>query len=102
MQCYSGGVLDVFIEPTLPAPRMVVIGSESVAHALVRFSKNLQFHVTVVDPLASPASFPEADQIAGELALQTLPLGAESFIVVATHGRYDEEALEQAVQTKAS
>ena len=102
MQCYSGGVLDVFIEPSLPAPHMVVVGTETVARALVRISKTLQFHVTVVDPLATRESAPEADEIVNQLALQALPLGEESFIVIATHGRYDEEALEQAAQTSAS
>jgi xanthine dehydrogenase accessory factor len=96
MQCYSGGVLDVFIEPNLPKPQMVVVGYETVARALVRISKTLQFHVTVVDPLATRESVPEADAIVNELKL---PGG--DFIVVATHGRYDEEALEQAVKTDA-
>jgi xanthine dehydrogenase accessory factor len=102
MQCYSGGVLDVFIEPNLPRPQMVVVGYETVARALVRISKTLQFHVTVVDPLASRESVPEADDVVNELKLSDLPLGGESFIVIATHGRYDEEALEQAAQTDAS
>jgi xanthine dehydrogenase accessory factor len=102
MQCYSGGVLDVFIEPDLPRPQMVIVGYETVARALVRISKTLHFHVTVVDPLASPESVPEADVVVNELKLSTLPLGGESFIVVATHGRYDEEALEQAAGTDAA
>ena len=84
MQCYSGGVLDVFIEPNLPRPHMVIVGDESVARALAEFSKTLQFHVTVIDPLANPVP-PDA-----------------SFVVVATHGRYDEETLEAAVKTDAS
>ena len=102
MQCYSGGVLDVFIEPNLPRPHLVVIGYETVARALVRIARTLSFQVTVVDPLASQASVPEADEILNELNLATLPFGGESFIVIATHGRYDEEALEQAVSTSAS
>jgi len=102
MQCYSGGVLDVFIEPNLPKPQMVVVGYETVARALVRISKTLQFHVTVVDPLATKESVPEADEVVNQLSLSTLPLSGEAFIVIATHGRYDEEALEQAVQTTAS
>src|SRR5260370_15936147 len=83
MQCYSGGVLDVFIEPNLPKPHMVIVGDESVARALAEFGKTLQFHVTVIDSLA-----------------RAVPPDA-SFVVVATHGRYDEEALEQAVKTEA-
>ena len=100
MQCYSGGVLDVFIEPSLPRPQMVVVGYETIARALVRISKTLQFHVTVVDPLASRGSIPEADEVINELKL---PAGDnEMFVVVAMYGRYDEEALEQAARTNAS
>jgi xanthine dehydrogenase accessory factor len=73
-----------------------------VARALVRISKTLQFHVTVVDPLATKQSVPEADAIVNELKLTGMELGGESFIVIATHGRYDEEALEQAAGTNAS
>ncbi len=101
MQCYSGGVLDVFIEPNLPKPQMIVVGYETVARALVQFSKTLQFHVTVVDPLATRESVPEADVIINELNLAAVTTAGEAYIVVATHGRYDEEALEQAVRTSA-
>jgi xanthine dehydrogenase accessory factor len=99
MQCYSGGVLDVFIEPNLPKPHLVVIGYETVARAVVRIAKTLQFHVTMVDPLASKESVPDADEIVNDL---TLPRKGETFIVIATHGRYDEEAIEQAAKTDAS
>jgi xanthine dehydrogenase accessory factor len=102
MRCYSGGVLDVFIEPNLPKPHMVVVGHETIARALVRISRTLEFHVTVVDPLATRESFPEADAVASELNLAALNLSGETFIVIATHGRFDEEAIEQAVGTSAS
>ncbi len=98
MQCYSGGVLDVFIEPSVPKPHMVIAGHETIARALVRIAKTLQFHVTVVDPLAS--SVPEADQVISESRLP--PVSGETSVIVATHGRYDEEALEQAVKSGAS
>ena len=102
MQCYSGGVLDVFIEPNLPQAQLVVVGYETVARALVRIARTLSFHVTVVDPLATRANVPEADEIVNELKLTSLALSGEAFIVIATHGRYDEEALEQAAHTGAS
>ncbi len=102
MRCYSGGVLDIFIEPNLPNPQMVVVGYEAVARALVRISKALRFHVTVVDPLVTKEAVPDADQVVNELKLAEKPMSGESFIVIATHGRYDEEAVEQAVQTNAS
>ena len=99
MQCYSGGVLDVFIEPNLPRPRMVIVGHESIACALAAISRTLRFHVTVVDPLATREGIPEADDILSDLSL---PVGGEQCVVIATHGRYDEEALEQALRTEAS
>ncbi len=98
MQCYSGGVLDVFIEPHVPMPHMVIAGYETIARALVRIAKTLGFHVTVVDPLA--INIAEADEVISELRLP--PVTRETYVVVATHGRYDEEALEQAVRNGAS
>jgi len=98
MQCYSGGALDIFIEPHLPSARLVIVGSEPVARALARIGKAMRFHVTVVDPAATAASIPDADVVMNELRLP-----AESaYVVVATHGRNDEEALEQASRTRAS
>ncbi len=85
MQCYSGGALDIFIEPQLPKPRIVVVGSEPIARALARIAEAMQFHVLQV----------------AEPRLPALQEG-ETFIVIATHGRFDEEAIEQAVQTNAS
>ncbi|HSP16035.1 MAG TPA: NTP transferase domain-containing protein [Thermoanaerobaculia bacterium] len=98
MQCYSGGVLDVFIEPSVPKPHMVIAGYETIARALVRIAKTLQFHVTVVDPLA--VTIPDADQVINEMRLP--PMTGETYVVVATHGRYDEDALEQAARSGAS
>ncbi|HXH41672.1 MAG TPA: NTP transferase domain-containing protein [Thermoanaerobaculia bacterium] len=85
MQCYSGGALDIFIDPQLPKPKIVVVGSEPVARALARLAEVMQFQVTAVDEPRLPA-FSEGD----------------TSIVIATHGRYDEEAIEQAVRTNAS
>lgn len=100
MQCYSGGVLDVFIEPHRPKPEMIVLGHETIARALARISKTLGFNVTVVDPLATRAEIPEADEIVNELKVPARD--GETFVVVATHGRFDEEALEQAVRSSAA
>lgn len=101
MPCYSGGALDIFIEPHLPKPPLVVIGSEPVAQALVRIGKALRFHVAVIDPDATPASHPEADQIVNALGFESLKRMNEAAVVIATHGRFDEEAIEQAAGTPA-
>lgn len=101
MPCYSGGTIDLFIEPQLPNPPLIVLGRDPVAAALVRLGKAMQFDVTLIDPLADPNSFPAADRLIHRLDLPALEIGARAAVIVATHGRFDEEAIEQAVGTGA-
>lgn len=101
MPCYSGGTIDLFIEPHLPNPPLAILGRDPVAAALVRLGKAMQFDVTLIDPLADSKSFPAADRVIHRLDLTSLEVGARAAIVIATHGRFDEEAIEQAVGTDA-
>ncbi len=43
--CPSGGTVDVFIEPILPPPRLVVIGETAVARALTDLGQRLGYFV---------------------------------------------------------
>ncbi|BBM74085.1 XdhC family protein [Rhodothermus marinus] len=97
MTCYSGGTLDVYIEPLLPPPQLLVLGRSAVAQALVRLGRALGYRVLVADPEASTALFPEADFLVPSFALDNLPLTPWTFAVVATQGEGDEEALEAAL-----
>jgi xanthine dehydrogenase accessory factor len=45
MTCHSGGTLDIYLEPVLPAPELVVIGDSPVAQALRTFAAPLSFRV---------------------------------------------------------
>jgi xanthine dehydrogenase accessory factor len=58
----------------------------------------MNFRVTVVDPLLSPSEAPEADQVLNALDLAELPASLPRYVVVASRGRFDEEAVEQALQ----
>ncbi len=102
MPCYSGGVLDIFIEPHLPPPQLVVLGYEAIAAALVRIGQALRFQITVIDPVATREALPQADRVVNTLNLPSLPMTSSTSIVIATHGRFDEDALEQALRTSAS
>ncbi|MDQ7039581.1 MAG: XdhC family protein [Rhodothermus sp.] len=93
MTCYSGGTLDVYIEPLLPPPQLLVLGHSAVAQATVRLGHVLRYRVLVADPEASAERFPEADLLHPSFALETLPLTPWTFAVVATQGEGDEEAL---------
>ena len=79
--CQSEGALEVYIEPVLPAPHLVIVGRSPMVETLADLSRALGWRTTVVDRGVFSAA--DADQ--------------RSMVVVATQGHGDEEAVEQAV-----
>ncbi len=102
MTCHSGGTLDVYIEPVLPKPHILIMGRSPVGQSLARLGKAINYSVSVVAPDVNKESYPEADRVRADLNLGELKVGLQTFIVVSTQGECDEEALENAVQTDAS
>ncbi len=47
--CLSGGALEIFLEPQLPAPRVVVIGDAPIARALADVARAAGYDVVVAD-----------------------------------------------------
>lgn len=72
--CLSGGALEIFLEPRLPAPRVGVVGDTPIALALVSVGERLGYEV----------GLGESD--------------ADVAVVVASHGRGEEDALERALR----
>jgi xanthine dehydrogenase accessory factor len=95
--CASGGSLDIYLEPHLPKPHLVVVGHLPVAEALVALAGPLGFRVSVMTPEASREQFPSADEFLDRLDFSSLPRG-ERFVVVASHGNYDEEGIRAALE----
>jgi xanthine dehydrogenase accessory factor len=77
--CLSGGAVEIFLEPRVPAPRMLVVGDSPVAEALAQLGRPLGFDVQLV---------------AGE---QAQPQAGDAAVVVASHGRGEEPALTAAL-----
>ena len=102
MTCHSGGALDVYIEPVLPKPHILIIGSSPVGRTLARLAKAIGCTVSVAAPNATQATHPEADRIQPHLNLSELKTGPQTFIVVSTQGESDEEALEDSLHTDAA
>ena len=102
MTCHSGGTLDVYIEPVLPKPNILILGRSPVGRALAKLGKAINYSVSVAAPQADRATYPDADQVQADLDLSGVRIGPQTFIVVSTQGEYDEEALEQALKTNAS
>jgi xanthine dehydrogenase accessory factor len=101
MNCHGGGALDVYIEPVLPKSRILIFGRSPAAQSLSKLGKAVGYGVGVVSHGATTELFPDADFVAKEITSGQIYNGSETFIVVATQGERDEEALEQALCTDA-
>ena len=100
MTCNSGGTVEIYLEPVLPAPRLVVFGVSPTARALVRLGKAVGYSVIAIDPAAEPDLFPEADQVVTDLGRAPrlyAPSKSPRFAVVATLGERDEAAIRDAL-----
>lgn len=87
-----GGQVEVFVEPILPPPTLVVIGAGHVGKAVVHLAKWLGFRVAVSDDRAefcTPESTPGADEYypveMGKLAEQ-LKITRRTYLVVTSRG----------------
>jgi xanthine dehydrogenase accessory factor len=98
--CPSEGTMDVFVEPVLPRPQVVVCGSSPVAVAVARLGRQLGFAVTACAPAAEQGSFVEVDRRIEGYALPVDDAGAR-FVVVSTQGRGDEAALQAMLAVEA-
>ncbi len=93
MTCYSGGTMEIYIEPYLPEPQLLVCGVSPAAEALVKIGKAVGFKVFLIDPLATPEKFPDVDVILTRIEAERLGNSRERYAVVATNGTWDEEAI---------
>lgn len=87
MACDSEGEMEVFVEPMMPAPRLVIVGSSPMTAVLAEIARAVGWRTWTAA---------EASQI-GEIERQA----EGSYVVVATQGVFDEPALEAALSTSA-
>src|SRR5580700_3552704 len=87
--CPSRGTMDVFVEPVLPRPQIVVCGASPVAVAVAELGRKLGYAVTVCAPASEQPAFAEAERRIEGFALQVEDAGSR-FVVVSTQGRGDE------------
>ncbi|HEY6865095.1 MAG TPA: XdhC family protein [Burkholderiales bacterium] len=94
MTCDSGGTVEIYVEPVLPVPRLLLFGSTPAVRALAAIARAMGYRVEVVDPDAAPADFPGAS-VRSDLSPGDIPRGAH--VVVATMGDRDLEILDAAL-----
>lgn len=86
MTCASGGALDIYMEPHFPLPQLMLIGDSPIIAALQQLAPALDFNLTNLD----------------DTSLPTAHIDERTFIVIATHGQYDENVLEQVLSSSAA
>jgi xanthine dehydrogenase accessory factor len=101
LTCISGGTLEIYIEPQLAQPHLVVIGHLATAEALVSLGKGLGWRVSLMGLDVTRERFPSADYIFDNLDFSQLAITQNTHIVVASHGNYDEDMLVAALQSQA-
>jgi xanthine dehydrogenase accessory factor len=100
LTCFSGGTLEIFIEPQYPQPRLLVIGSLPVARALVSLGRVMHYDVIAVDPDGDNHSQADGAPVVTALTDIGLHVRPDTYAVVATHGNFDEAALEPLLKAR--
>src|SRR5215472_14444793 len=98
-----GGMMDVYIEPVVPKPELLIAGHGRIAQTLARLGQLMNFSVTVNDPSADREAFPEADRLVNrDFNLTETPISAATFVVIATLHKNDHLWLQRALQSEAA
>jgi xanthine dehydrogenase accessory factor len=84
ISCQSEGALEIYIEPVLPVPHLVIVGSSPMAHTLAKLAKALDWLTDLVSP--------------GDFTAQSAT--ERSMVIVATQGHGDEDMIERAVAAR--
>jgi xanthine dehydrogenase accessory factor len=98
-----GGTMDIFIEPVLPKPELLIVGHGRIAETLAALGDMMGFRITVNDPAAERGSFPQAQKLVTEdFDLTETPIGPKSFVVIATQHKRDHLWLKKALAGDAA
>jgi len=95
--CPSKGSMDIFVEPVLPSPRLVICGAGPVARALAEQAGRFGFHRIICAPGAKSDAWSCAEEVVDAHTPET----EAAFHVVATQGTGDTAALRAALCSTA-
>jgi xanthine dehydrogenase accessory factor len=101
MTCHSGGTLEIFVDPYIPVPRALLIGHGPVVDALAGLAGAADFDVEVCALGSDAGRSTTAKDVSWSLDSSRIAPDERTYVVVATHGQADEEALNFALSSKA-
>ncbi len=98
-----GGMMDVYIEPVLPQPELVIAGHGRIAETLASLGDLMNFSVTVHDPTADAQHFPMARRIINrDFDVKEISFGPGTYVVIATLHKNDHVWLLRALEGQAA
>lgn len=97
-----GGTMDVFIEPVLPKPELLIVGHGRISETLASLGQLIGFDVTVNDPAADQSAFPHAKIVSDDFDLDKTPVEPKTFVVIATQHKRDHLWLQKALEGNAA
>lgn len=101
-----GGEMEIFVEPLLTTPVLVVVGAGHIGAAVAQMGQFLGFHVVVLDDrpeFVTPENLPHADErIAGDIVakIRELEITPRTYVVLVTRAHTLDAALLGAIVEK--
>lgn len=102
MPCASNGALELFIQPTLPAPLVLVMGATPTALEACVLAQRVGLRVAAAAPTSVPLHQLGLAQVITGYDMPAISDLAPQFVLVATQGDGDETALEAALASPAT
>ncbi len=105
----SGASVELFVEPVIPAPRLLIVGGGHIGRALAPMADDVGFDVTVLDDrpeFTAPGVFaPGVTALCGDIGQEVarFPLADDTYVVIVTSGHtHDAAALARCVTSDAA
>jgi len=91
-----GGKMDVYIEPYLPNPKLLILGHGRIAETLCKLGKLMGFDVIVNDSLADESKFLDAKEvIKDDLNYDKIKVDEDTYVVILTMHKNDDKILKK-------
>lgn len=101
MTCFSGGTMEIYIEPQQPRPDLLIVGDQPAAAALMALGKVMGYSISSIAVPGVCNLLEGADRTAEDLDALDSMVTPMTLAVVATHGDHDEIAVERALAAGA-
>ena len=101
-----GGSVDIYVEPIVLAPRLLIVGAGHIGRALANCSQNAGYDVVIIDPYGdhspSPASQLKQTRATFSQVFEGFEINDETCLLIATRSHEDDFiVVEQALRTEA-